>query len=237
MNTDYLYLNDVIYSFSEDVKVIFHTEVAHSGINGKVYNNYNEYKINNRDVCNTMIKRRFVYNLFLEDKRPNVKGEKIAVYPEDMLELLDKLKFIESQWVSNPNSPIYAYMDDSLQLIDHNICIFIKLSYDKILKITPGIMKTDSGDFKCLDFYFNSQEPMQVSYRNFNGFLYILDSLDMASFANTSFLLAMMMNNPVNRTDFSVSKDVVELEDKSKIEAPEGRTFSSYKRKRSIFDD
>ena len=47
MQNDYMYMNDVIYTLTDDVRLVFHT-VASFNMNNKTYSNYNEYKINGK---------------------------------------------------------------------------------------------------------------------------------------------------------------------------------------------
>lgn len=200
MQSDYSHLNDVIYTVSEDVKLVFHTVVScNSGI--RVYPNYNEYKINNNQKCNTMIKRTLSYYIFFDDRRNN-RVEKIVIFPENMFDLLARFEHVKHHWIDN-DMGIYAMMDSTLVVVNLDDYIIMKLPMDKAIKISPGVMRTDMGDIKCIDLYLNSNEPLQISHSTFLGMYYVLKNLDMLNYANTSISFAMLMGTPINRTDLS----------------------------------
>ena len=64
MQSDYMYMNDVVYNINEDIKLVFKT-IASFNTNGKVYSNCNEFKINKGQTCNTMIKRNIFFPFVL----------------------------------------------------------------------------------------------------------------------------------------------------------------------------
>ena len=56
MQTDYCYMNDMVYQLSDEVRLMFHTVASYN--NGmRTFSNYNEYKLNGKIEGNTMIKR------------------------------------------------------------------------------------------------------------------------------------------------------------------------------------
>ena len=76
MQSDYMYMNDIIYVINEDIKVMFKT-IASFNTNGNTYSNCTEFKLNGNKTCNTMIKRNISYYLFIDDRRGG-KSEKIC---------------------------------------------------------------------------------------------------------------------------------------------------------------
>ena len=232
MQSDYMYMNDNIFSLSDDVKLMFHTVVSWCGTNNKTYSNYNEYKTNNRHDCNTMVKRSLSYYLYFDDRRG--KAEKLCIYPEQMFELLRNFEHIKTLWIDNDGIGLYAFMDSRLMVSNHEEFILMRLPMDKMMKIAPGVLKTESEDIKCIDFYLNSMEPIHVTHSAFLGLYYVLLHLDMLSYANTALSFLLLMNNPVNRTDFTQSSGPVIAEDNSTASGRNGRSFSS--RRKSFFD-
>lgn len=229
-----MYMNDNVYTLSEDVKVMFHT-VASFNTNGRTISNYNEYKTNGRHDCNTMIKRTLSYYLFIEDRRDTL--QKLCIYPEHMFELLKYFEHIKRNWIESDNFNVYAFLDNSLAVVNYDECIYMRLPMDKVIKFAPGVLKTDSGDIKCIDLYLNNNNPLNISHSSFLGLYYVLKNFDMLNYANTSLSFMMLMNAPVNRTDFSQSarNNDIPLEDNSTVSGSNGRTFN--KKKKSIFDD
>lgn len=234
MQNDYMYMNDVIYTLTDDVRLVFHT-VASFNMNNKTYSNYNEYKINGKQESNTMVKRTLNYHLFIEDRRN--KLEKLCIFPEHMYELLRKLDYIKNNWIDNDTRGIYAFMDNSLAVINQEEYVLMRLPLDKAIKIAPGVMKTEISDDKCIDLYLNSNIPVQVSTGVFVGMIYTLNNFDMLNYANTSLSFMMLMNNPLNRIDFSYSNKTnnIVAKDDSKADGSNGRTFN--KRNTSSFFD
>ena len=235
MQSDYCYMNDMIYQLSDEVKLMFHT-VASFNNGARTYSNYNEYKLNNKTEGSTMIKRVLSYYLFFEDRRDSI--EKINIFPEHMFELLRYFEHIRLNWIESDNCGIYGFMDNALVIINHDEYIFMRLPLDKAIKITPGVMKTDMRDMKCIDLYLNSSNPIQITYETFLGMYYILQHFDMLNYANTSLSFMMLMDNPVNRTDFSSSgqQQQTQLKDTSSAYGSTGRTFNK-SNKSAFFDD
>lgn len=234
MQNDYMYMNDIIYTLTDDVKLVFHT-VASFNMNNKSYSNYNEYKINGKQMCNTMIKRTINYHLFIEDRRS--KLEKLCIFPENMYELLKKFEYIKSNWIDSDNRGIYAFMDNKLAVANQDEYVLMRLPMDKAIKIAPGVLKKETSDERCIDLYLNSNIPIQISNDVFVGLIYTLKNFDMLNYANTSLSFMMLMNNPLNRTDFSQPGSSGDNEitiDNSKADGSNGRTFN--KRKTSFFD-
>lgn len=231
MQSDYMYMNDNIYTLTEDVKLVFHVVLSFN-TNGKTYSNYNEYKTNSRSDCNTMIKRNLSYYLCFEDRRDKV--EKLCIYPEQMFELLNKLEHIKHNWIETDCFGMYGFMDSSLIVVNYDEYVIMRLPMDKILKIAPGVLKTDSGDFKCLDFYLNSPDPIHVTHSTFLGMYYVLLHFDMLNYANTSLSFMMLMNTPMNRTDFTRTEESQIAEDTSTASGS-ARTFNT--KRKSFFDN
>lgn len=233
MQSDYIYMNDNIYTLCDEIKLIFHT-VASFNTNNKTYSNYNEYKINSKQECNTMIKRSLSYYLYFEDRRD--KLEKISIYPENMPDLLKYFEHIKLNWIDSDNCGVYVFMDSELCIVNHDEYILMRLPFDKVIKIAPGVLKAESSDLKCIDLYLNSNEPVHITYSSFMGLYYLLKNFDMLNYANTSLSFIMLMNNPINRTDFSSSaKNNDTIEDNSVASGTKGMTLN--KRKKSFFDD
>lgn len=234
MQTDYCYMNDMIYQLSDEVRLMFHTVASYN--NGlKTFSNYNEYKLNGKNESNTMIKRVLSYYLFFEDRRE--KLEKISIYPENMFELLGYFEYIKLNWIDNDTHAVYGFLDNSLSIVNYDEYIYMRLPMDKIIKFTPGVIKTNNGGVKCIDMYLNSQEPVQVAHSTFQGMYYVLKNFDMLNYANTSLSFMMLMNAPINRTDFSSSgqSNSVPLRDNSTASGSVGRKFSN--NKSAFFDD
>ena len=233
MQSDYMYMNDNIYALTEEVKLMFHT-VASFNISGRVYSNYNEYKINGKADCNTMIKRVLSYYLFFEDRRDGV--EKISIFPENMFELLQIFDHIKKNWIERDAFGIYGFMDNSLAVVNHDEFIFMRLPMDKAVKFAPGVLKTDMGDTQCIDLYLNSNNPLQITHNTFLGMYYVLSHFDMLNYANTALSFMMLMNNPMNRVDFSSNgSNNTPLRDSS-IATGTGRSFNK-SNKSAFFDD
>jgi DNA primase large subunit len=178
-----------------------------------------------------MIKRNLSYYLCFEDRRDKV--EKLCIYPEHMFELLKRFEYIKNNWIEN-DLGIYAFMDSSLIVSNYDEFIMMRLPMDKIIKITPGVLKTDIGDIKCIDFYFNSAEPVHVTHNTFLGMYYVLLNFDMLNYANTSLSFMMLMNNPINRTDFSQPSSNQIAEDTS---TANGTARSFNVKRKSFFDN
>jgi len=233
MQSDYMYMNDVIFSLSDDVKLMFQTIVSFSSTNSKTYSNYNEYKINNKSSCNTMVKRNLSYYLYFDDRRG--KMGKLCIYPEQMFELLRNFEHIKSIWIDRDSIGLYAFMDNRLMVSNHDEYILMRLPMDKVMKIAPGVLKTETEDIKCIDFYLNSMEPLHVTHSSFLGLYYVLLHLDMLSYANTALSFLLLMDTPLNRTDFaSQSSGQALAEDTSTASGTNGRTFTS--KRKSFFD-
>lgn len=235
MQSDYCYMNDIIYQLTDEVKLMFHTVASYN--NGmRTFSNYNEYKLNNKSEGSTMIKRVLSYYLFFEDRRN--KLEKINIFPEHMFELLGYFEYIRLNWIENDNRGIYGFMDNSLAIVNYDEYIYMRLPLDKVIKFMPGVMKTEMGDIKCLDLYLNSNDPVQITHNIFLGMYYVLKNFDMLNYANTSLSFMMLMNTPMNRTDFSSSGQAnsAPLKDSSSASGSIGRTFNK-SNKSAFFDD
>lgn len=230
-------MNDNIYTLTEDVKLIFHTTASFNN-GSKTFYNYNEYKVNNRQDSNTMIKRNLSYYLFLEDRRGD-ELNKLAIHPENMFELMYHFEYIKNNWVDLDRLNIYSVINNSLAIVNYDEGIYMRLPFDKVIRFAPGIIKTDMGDIKCIDMYLNTTEPIHVSHNIFLGMYYTIKNLDMLSYANSSLSFMMLMNAPLNRTDFSSTAQAVsvQMSDNSTASGNTGRTFSSKKNKSSFFDD
>lgn len=224
MQSDYMYMNDIIYTINEDVKVVFHT-IASFSINGKSYSNCTEFKINNNSAGNTMIRRNITYYLFIDDRRTG-KSEKISIYPENMFTLLDIFDKARKLWYGVGANHMYGYLDGKLTIIGDESFI-IRLPMDKVIKIAPGVLKKENGDCMCLDMYLNTPEPIQLTIGTFEGLTYSLTNLDMLNYANTSLTFMMLRDNPVNRIDYSTPVNTLEvLSDSSTASGSIGRTFN-----------
>ena len=129
---------------------------------------------------------------------------------------------------------MYGFMDSSLIVVNYDEYVIMRLPMDKILKIAPGVLKTDSGDFKCLDFYLNSPDPIHVTHSTFLGMYYVLLHFDMLNYANTSLSFMMLMNTPMNRTDFTRTEESQIAEDTS-MASGSARTFNT--KRKSFFDN
>lgn len=236
MQTDYMYMNDVIYVLNEDVKVFFHT-VASFKSNDRVYSNCTEFKLNDSESCNTMIKRNLSYYLYIDDRRKSIKPTKLYIYPENMFALLDMFDKAKKTWFEMGANHIYAYLDNSL-VITTDESFILKLPLDMVIKIAPGIFKKESGDCMCLNLYLNTPDPVQISVDTFNGLYYSLSRLDMLNYANTALTFMMLRDNPVNRVDYSTdnsTRNQPKLTDSSTTSGSTGRTFNGRNNK-SIFD-
>ena len=229
MQSDYMYMNDIIYTINEDIKVVFHTVASFcNNANNKVYSNCTEFKIKNTETCNTMIRRNLTYYIYIDDKRTG-KSEKICIYPEHMFTLLDMFKNAKQAWFGVGTNHIYAYLDSRLTIISDE-SLFIKLPMDKVIKISPGVMKKESGDCPCVDLYLNTPDVVQISVETFNGLFYILSTLDMLNYANTSLTFMMLRDQPVNRVDYSsnsfTSNNQISTSDHSIASGSKGRSFN-----------
>jgi hypothetical protein len=234
MQSDYSHINDIVYDISGDVKLMFHTVISsYNSNNGMSYSNYNEYKTSTNNKSHTMIKRSLSYYLFFEDRRD--KTEKICIYPENMFVLLDRLEYIKHNWIDN-DIGLYVMMDNMLVVSNPDEYIFMKLPMDKAIKISPGIWKTELGDMKCIDLYLNSNNPIQLTHERFLGMYYVMKGLDMLNYANTCISFAMLMNTPINRTDFSSSAYNTPLTDTSNASGTKGMTIEK-SNKSAFFDE
>ena len=235
MQTDYCYMNDMVYQLSDEVRLMFHTTASYNN-GSRTYSNYNEYKINGKTESNTMIKRVLTYYLFFEDRRD--KLEKINIYPEHMFELLKYFEHIRLNWIESDNYGIYGFMDNSLAVVNYDEFIYMRLPMDKVVKFMPGVIKTEMGDMKCIDLYLNTTNPVQISHSTFLGMYYVLKNFDMLNYANTSLSFMMLMNTPINRTDFTSSGQAANsfLRDNSTVSGSIGRTFNK-SNKSAFFDD
>lgn len=238
MQSDYTYMNDTLYTLTDDVKLIFHT-VASFRTNNRVYSNCTEYKTNNNKECNTMIKRNLSYCLFIEDRRA-IKTEKIHIYPENMFQLLDIFGYVKRNWYDVGAKKMYAYLDNSLTVLEDE-CLTMKLPLDKAIKITPGVMKKEAAEMMCVDLYLNTPDPIQLSIDTFYGLYYLLLNLDMLNYANTALMYMMLRDTPVNRVDFSSnnssgSNNQITASDNSTASGSSGREFNNGSKRTSILD-
>lgn len=234
MQSDYMYMNDIIYTINEDIKVVFHT-IASFCNNNKTYSNCTEFKLNNNQTCNTMIRRNISYYIYIDDRRSG-KSEKICIYPEHMFTLLDIFQQAKQAWFGVGTNHIYAYLDSRLTIISDE-SLFIKLPLDKVIRIAPGVMKKESGDCPCVDLYLNTPEIVQISIDTFNGLFYVLSTLDMLNYANTSLTFMMLRNEPVNRIDYSNSSNSqISTSDSSTASGSIGRSFNANNSKCSILN-
>ena len=231
MQSDYMYMNDVVYNINEDIKLVFKT-IASFNTNGKVYSNCNEFKINKGQTCNTMIKRNISYYLYIDDRRSG-KTEKICIYPENMFTLLNMFEQTKKWFEGINSSHIYGYLDNRLTIISDEYTI-IKLPLDKAIKMTPGVMKKESGDAPCIDIYLNTPDPVQISLDTFNGLYYTLSTLDMLNYANMCLTFMMLRYEPSNRIDYTTSNNNVVQTDTSTASGSIGRGFNG--NKKSILD-
>lgn len=235
MQSDYMYMNDIVYTINEDIKVVFHT-VASFNTNGRTYSNCTEFKLNNNQSCNTMIRRNISYYIYIDDRRDG-KSNKICIYPEHMFAILSMFEQARKSWyeISN-NSHIYGYLDNKLTIISDDY-LAIKLPLDKFIRLSPGVMKKENGDSVCLDMYLNNPDPVQVSVDTFNGLYYVLSKLDMLSYANTALTFMMLRDEPMNRVDYSSnsSNSQVSVRDNSTASGS-GRSFNGVKSKGSMLD-
>lgn len=236
MQSDYSHINDIVYDISGDVKLMFHTVISsYSTNNNRSYSNYNEYKTSTNSKSHTMIKRNLSYYLFFEDRRE--KTEKICIYPENMFALLDRFEYIKRNWIDNNGMGLYVMMDSALVVANPDEYIFMKLPLDKAIKIAPGIWKTDLGDVKCIDLYLNTNTPIQLTHERFLGMYYVMKGLDMLNYANTCISFAMLMDTPINRTDFSGSSyNNTPLTDTSNASGTKGMSIEK-SNKSAFFDD
>lgn len=239
MQSDYAYMNDVIYTLTEDVKIVFHTVASFYTNNSKAYSNCTEFKINNKDECNTMIKRNISYYLFIEDRRTN-STKKTYIYPEHMFQFLDMLGYVKRNWYDVGAKKMYAYLDNTLTVLEDE-CLTMKLPIDMAFKIAPGVMKKESAEVMCVDIYLNTPEPVQISIETFYGFYYVLKNLDMLNYANMALSFMMLRTEPFNRVDFSQSNSYsgapsLSVEDNSTASGSSGREFNNGKKRTSILD-
>jgi hypothetical protein len=228
-------MHDVIYTINEDIKLMFKT-VASINTNGRTYSNCSEFKLNNNQTCNTMIKRTLSYYLFIDDRRGG-KSEKICIYPEHMFTLLSMFEYAKKTWFGIGNNNIYGYLDNSLQVISEDSS-YIKLPMDKILRIAPGVFKNELGDKPCLDLYLNNPEPVQISLDTFDGLYYTLSKLDMIGYANTALSFMMLRYEPSNRIDYAVNTNnkIQTATDTSTASGSSGRSFNGSNNKGSLLD-
>lgn len=224
MQSDYMYMHDVIYTINEDIKLMFKT-IASININGRTYSNCSEFKLNNNSTGNTMIKRTLSYYLFIDDRREG-KSEKICIYPEHMFTLLGMFEYAKKTWYEMGINSIYGCLDNSLVVINNDYRI-IKLPMDKVIKIEPGVLKHERGDVQCLNLYLNNPDPVQISLETFNGLYYTLSRLDMLGYANTALSFMMLRYEPSNRIDYaSNSSNNAGMVDSSKASGSTGRSFN-----------
>ena len=62
MQSDYMYMNDIIYTINEDIKVVFHTVASFTNNNtNKTYSNCTEFKINSNqnDTDDNNVKKKY----------------------------------------------------------------------------------------------------------------------------------------------------------------------------------
>ena len=230
-------MNDVIYVLNEDVKVFFHT-VASFKSNDRVYSNCTEFKLNDSESCNTMIKRNLSYYLYIDDRRKSIKPTKLYIYPENMFALLDMFDKAKKTWFEMGANHIYAYLDNSL-VITTDESFILKLPLDMVIKISPGIFKKEGGDCMCLNLYLNTPDPVQISVDTFNGLYYSLSRLDMLNYANTALTFMMLRDQPVNRVDYSsnsFANNQISTADSSTASGSKGRSFNVNNSKGSILN-
>ena len=234
MQSDYMYMNDIIYIINEDIKVMFKT-IASFNTNGKTYSNCTEFKLNGNKTCNTMIKRTISYYLFIDDRRGG-KSETICIYPEHMFTLLNMFEQVKKWYDVINGSNIYGYLDNRLTVIGDEYLV-IKLPLDKVIKISPGVMKKENGDTPCIDLYLNTPEQVQISLETFDGLYYTLSRLDMLNYANTSLTFMMLRNEPINRVDYtSNNNNQISISDSSTTSGSVGRSFNGSINKNSLLN-
>ena len=155
-----------------------------------------------------------------------------------MFELLRHFEHIKQNWIEKDNYNVYAFLDNSLAVVNYDEFIYMRLPMDKVVKFVPGVLKTDMGDSKCIDIYLNSNDPIQITHNTFLGMYYVLSHFDMLNYANMSLSFMLLMNNPLNRTDFSSSgqSSNMPLRDTSTASGSVGRTFNK-SNKSAFFDD
>ena len=223
METDYMYMNDTICAINEDVTLMFRT-IASYCTNNRTHYNCTEFKLNNNASHNVMIKRNLSYYLYIDDRRSG-RSEKIYIYPENMFALLDAFHIAKTAWYEGSGGmQVYGYLDSTLTVVS-DVNIIIKLPLDKVIKIAPGVMKTESGDYRCLDLYLNTPDKIQLTLDAFYGMYYSIDRLDMLSYANTSLTFMMLRNDNINRIDYSGGSHG-SIGDNSTASGSTGRSFN-----------
>lgn len=236
MQSDYMYMNDVLFTINEDIKVIFKT-IASINTNNKIYYNCSEFKLNNDAVCNTMIKRNLSYYIYIDDRRSG-KSEKLFIYPEHMFTLLEMFKYAKKSWYTGINA-IYGCLENTMVVVNNEYKA-IRLPMDKIFRIEPGVMKHDLGDRQCLDMYLNTPDVVQISLETFDGLYYVLSNLDMLTYANMSLSFMMLRYEPSNRLDYttnnSYGRPPISTTDSSLASGSSGRSFNGSNNKSSLLE-
>lgn len=210
-SNDFYRISDNVYSLNGFTHLMFHSKITDiDAINGKTKSYYNEYKTKNTKVGSVLIKRKLEYFFTLEY---SYKGDKNSamIIADQMYEVIDKFQYIRNTWFNPKNSyKVFGLVNEHLVVIDSRESIIIRCLCDKYIRLDPAIYKSDNGDKPALNLYIgDSTFPILIQSEKFIGMVYILSTMDMANFANTSLSLATLRTEPHNRVSFQGEETVV----------------------------
>lgn len=201
---EYSRISDELYSLNANSRLVFHSSVTWVDDYG-TKSHYNEYKTSNRNDASVVIKRKISYFLTFEYSLKGGDKASVMIYPDQMFEVLEKFNYIKNTWFNKSNNyNIFGLMGDKLVVLNSMEKIKIHCPSDKILQLEPTIKRDENGDrIAALMYIVNSTYPIILTPEKFDGLLYILSTLDMATYANTTLSMVALREHPSNRTDFS----------------------------------
>lgn len=207
---DYMYCTDELYTLTPDVKLMFKTILSYT-VNNKTRCNYSEYKLENTEEANTMIKRTISYYMYIDDKRTN-RSVKFNIHTPDIPVLLRNLKYMKTNWIDNISSGrIYTYVNNQMTVVNKEY-IDMRLPFDKVIKFEPGVIRAETRDIPCINIYLNSPDYIQVTMEVLTGLYHVIDRLDVLTYANMTLSFMMSRESHMNLTDFTKSSRPVNID-------------------------
>lgn len=232
MLSDYRKVVDEIYQITLSLKLCFNCSIMIKTENNNI-SSYNEYKTSINNNGSVMIKRKMNYFLSLESKNNGY----VLIYPELVSEVISKLKFIKYKWLDEENNyETYSKVNNgsSTILTALNTYIIVKCPLDRAIRFSPGIETRNNIMRPALDLMISGDDTIiQIPKERVNGWLHLIENLDMATYANTTFSMVNLIQTPTNRTDFTNNRsESTSMEERTKIESSQGRTI----KKKNFFD-
>jgi hypothetical protein len=195
-------VEDILYSLNSYTHLKFHTKITEY-IDGRTKSSHNEYKTSTRNTGSIVIKRKLNFYLTLDYSKDNNKNS-VLFLPEQMPDIIEKFNYIKNNWF-NPatNYNIFGLINGKLSVINQSEKVIVQCVCDKFLRIDPAVFITDTESKLAVTLYIGDLlYPITILSEKFSAMTYLLSTLDMLNYANTSLSITSLRTSPINRISF-----------------------------------